>query len=117
MKLVKATAVVTVSLSLLSPLFANAESAIAWPPAYPSKEVSAEQVKRELIEFKRNPVSADGKYRFEGNEIGWVPVNHALVLKDGKWVHVDNLDHNSPPPSLDMTPAERRQLEQERISG
>ena len=117
MKFVKATALVAVSLGLLSPLFANAESAIAWPPTFPSKDVSAEQVKKELIEFKRNPVSADGKYRFEGNDIGWVPVNHELALKDGKWAHVDSLDHNAPAPSLEMTPAERRQWEQERISG
>ncbi|MBK7648323.1 MAG: hypothetical protein IPJ12_14520 [Betaproteobacteria bacterium] len=38
-------------------------------------------------------------------------LSHEYVLRDGKWQHVDKLNHNTPAPSLKMTPEEKKQRE------
>ena len=70
--------------------------------------VTRAQVQKELAEWRKNPVTADG-YRDVGGQAGWLPGAHRSDLRDGKLVHADNLPHDTPKPSLAMTPAERAQ--------
>lgn len=77
-------------------------------PSHDSGSKTAQQVQQELDAFKRNPVSADGVYRYVGGDQGWVVVPHEYVYRDGKWVHVDKLPHDTPAP-LPMTQEERKQ--------
>ncbi|WP_434513834.1 hypothetical protein AB6Q56_14755 [Dechloromonas sp. ARDL1] len=77
-------------------------------PAHDAGGKSAQQVQQELEAFKRNPVSADGVYRYVGGDQGWVIVPHEYAYRDGKWQHVDKLPHNTPAPRP-MTPEERKQ--------
>ncbi len=78
-------------------------------PAHGSGSKSAEQVQKELEEFRRNPVSADGLYRYVGGDQIWVPVSHKYAYSDGKWQHADTLPHNEPASSSQMTPEEKKQ--------
>lgn len=68
--------------------------------------VTRAQVQKELAEWRKNPVTADG-YRDVGGEKGWEYVGHRYDFRGGKFVHADNLPHNTPKPSLNMTPDER----------
>ena len=70
--------------------------------------VTRAQVQKELTEWRRNPVTADG-FRDVGGQAGWLPVGHRSDLRDGKLVQADNLPHGTPKPSLAMTPDERVQ--------
>ncbi|MDD2665026.1 MAG: hypothetical protein PHD19_14855 [Dechloromonas sp.] len=80
-------------------------------PAHDSSNKSVKQVQQELEDFKRNPISADGQYRYVGGDQGWVLIPHEYAYRDGKWQHVDKLQHNTPAPSLEMTPEEKKQYE------
>lgn len=68
--------------------------------------VTRAQVQKELAEWRKNPVTADG-YRDVGGEAGWASIGHRYDLRDGKFVHADSIPHNTPKPSLAMTPEER----------
>ncbi len=72
--------------------------------------VTRAQVQKELAEWRKNPVSADG-YREVGGEAGIRMEPHRYDFRNGKFVHADNLPHNTPKPSLAMTPEERAQWE------
>ncbi len=72
--------------------------------------VTRAQVQKELAEWRKNPVTADG-YRDVGGEAGYRSEQHRYDFRDGKFVHADNLPHDTPKPSLAMTPAERAQWE------
>lgn len=76
--------------------------------ALPSAK-TREQVQKELAEWRKNPVTADG-YREVGGEIGAVPEGHKYLFRDGKLVHADNIPHDSPKPSLLRTGSEGRHL-------
>lgn len=76
---------------------------------------SREDVAKELEAFRRNPVSADGQYRYVGGDVGWAPVPHGIALQGGTSVHADNFPHNTPRPSLEMTPQEKREKERMRL--
>lgn len=70
--------------------------------------VTRAQVQKELAEWRKNPVTADG-FRDVGGQAGWLPGGHRSDLRDGKFVHADNLPHDTPKPSLALTPDERVQ--------
>ncbi len=72
--------------------------------------VTRAQVQKELAEWRKNPVTADG-YRDVGGEAGIRMEQHRYDFRDGKFIHVDNLPHNTPKPSLAMSPEERAQWE------
>ncbi len=80
-------------------------------PEHKPATKSAQQVQQELDEFRRNPVSADGLYRYVGGDQGWVLAQHEYAYRNGKWQHVDKLPHDTPAPSLEMTPEEKKQRE------
>lgn len=80
-------------------------------PTHNTGSKTAQQVQQELEDFRRNPVSADGVYRYVGGDQGWVLNQHEYVYRDGKWQDVDKLRHNTPAPSPKMTPEERKQRE------
>lgn len=77
-------------------------------PDHTSGQKSPQQIQKELDDFKRNPISADGVYRYVGGDQGWVLVPHEYAFRDGKWQHVDKLPHNTPKPSTKMTPEEKK---------
>jgi len=105
---------------LLASGMASADSVIhsvgdggaAFFPTHNMVGKTKEQVQKELMEFKRNPISADGQYRYVGGDQGWTFVQHEYAYLEGKWQHVDKLSHDTPKPSLEMTPEERRQREE-----
>lgn len=92
-----------------SVMHSGPDGAVKFYPSHDSSNKSTQQVQQELDEFKRNPVSADGQYRYVGGEVGWVLAPHKYVYSDGRWQHADTLKHNTPAPSLEMTPEEKRQ--------
>ena len=57
-----------------------------------------EQVKHELAEWRKNPVS--GGWREVGGERGWVQEPHRFDLRGGQFVHVDNIPHDTPKHAL-----------------
>ena len=60
---------------------------------------SRAQVNAEQFATARNDVTADG-WRYVGGETGWELVPHAYAFRGGKWLHIDNIDHSTPKPSL-----------------
>ena len=69
--------------------------------------VTREQVQRELAEWRKNPVSSG--WREVGGQVGWVPETHRSDLRNGQFVHVDNIPHDSPKPAL-ATAQDKRQF-------
>ena len=92
-----------------SVMHSTPEGTTKFYPAHDSGSKSAQQVQQELDNFKRNPVSADGQYRYVGGDQGWALIPHEYAYRDGKRQHVDKLQHNTPAPSTKMTPEERKQ--------
>ncbi len=92
-----------------SVMHSTPEGTTKFYPAHDSGSKSAAQVQQELDNFKRNPVSADGQYRYMGGDQGWALIPHEYAYRDGKRQHVDKLQHNTPAPSTKMTPEERKQ--------
>ncbi len=68
--------------------------------------VTRAQVQKELAEWRKNPVTADG-YRDVGGEKGLEYVGHRYDLRDGRFVHADSLPHDTPKPSVAMSDQER----------
>lgn len=66
-----------------------------------------DEVQKELQAYRKNPVMADGGKSLAGGAVYVFP-QHSYALKDGKFVHTDTLKHDTPKPSLTMTPDERR---------
>ena len=60
---------------------------------------SRAQVNAEQIATVKNDVTADG-WRYVGGETGWELVQHAYVFRNGKLVHIDNIDHSTPKPTI-----------------
>ena len=69
--------------------------------------VTREKVQRELAEWRKNLVSSG--WREVGGEAGWVPETHRYDLRNGQFVHVDNIPHDSPKPAL-ATAQDKRQF-------
>ena len=86
------------------PTFVGSEAGFQFH-AMPSN-VTRAQVQKELADWRKNPATADG-YRDVGGEAGWASIGHRYDLRDGKFVHADSIPHNTPKPSLAMTPEER----------
>lgn len=61
-------------------------------------------------DFGAGRVSPDG-WRYVGDERGWVWEGHRIDYRDGKWVHVDKIDHSTPRPSPKMTAKEKAQFD------
>ena len=76
--------------------------------------VTRDQVQRELAEWRKNPVS--GGWREVGGEAGSVPETHRYDLRNGQFVHVDNIPHDTPKPAL-PTAQDKRQLTADYGSG
>ena len=80
--------------------------------AMPASGLTRDQVRAELEAFKRNPVSADGS-RFVGGEAGWEIEGHKSAWRNGKLVHADNIDHNTPRASALVTPQSRAESQRQ----
>lgn len=91
--------------------FANSGSAVVRGEqgfethAMPSIKSRAD-VQRELADFRKNPMTADGGMFTQG-EAGYIAPQHSYDFKGGRIVHSDNIDHSQPKPSLAMTHEER----------
>ncbi len=114
----KKTIPLTVAVSLA--LFAGA--AAADQTFHPSKDEtgtimhvtsglkSRAQVNVEQAAYAKDEVSVDG-WRYVGGETGWELVQHAYTFRAGKLVHVDNIDHNTPKPTLASVKEGRKQYQ------
>lgn len=67
---------------------------------------SRADVQRELADFRKNPMTADGGMFTQG-ETGYAFPQHSYDFKGGTLVHSDTINHNTPKPSLAMNPEER----------
>lgn len=68
---------------------------------------SRADVQKELEASRKNPTIADGGKLLAGGALYLFP-QHSFAFKDGKAIHTDSLkDHDSPKPSLTLTPEER----------
>ena len=76
---------------------------------------SRAQVNAEQIATAKNEVTADG-WRYVGGETGWELVQHAYAFRSGKLVHIDNIDHSTPKPTIASIIAGRK-LYQHQYSG
>ena len=63
-------------------------------------------VQNELVASRKNPTIADGGKLLAGGAI-YISPQHSYAFKGGNLVHTDTLSHNSPKPSLVMTPVEK----------
>ena len=70
------------------------------------------QVQAEFRAFRNNPVPADGGKQVGGEE-GYVLPQYADAMQGGNMAGAHRLAHNSPKPSLVMTPSERALYQQE----
>jgi hypothetical protein len=83
------------------------QQGLTYQPLVPTPKTRA-QVVKELEEFRNNPISADGQYRFVGGEKQWETVMHSNDFRDGKVVHTDSFSHDTLRPSLSMSAEEKR---------
>ena len=74
--------------------------------AMPGSKTRAD-VQKELLAFRKNPVTADGGM-LVGAELGYTFPQHSYAFQGGKLVHADSIAHNTSRPSLAMTDTERR---------
>ena len=117
----------TIPVAVAVVLSLSAGAALADQTFHPSKDEvgtimhvvpgtkSRAQVNAEQITTAKNDVTADG-WRYVGGETGWELVQHAYAFRSGKLVHIDNIDHSTPKPSLASIIAGRK-LYQDQYSG
>lgn len=89
------------------------EGVVFKPDHGPKSNVTREQIKKDAKlakDFGAGRVSPDG-WRFVGGERGWVVEGHKIDYVDGKWTHVDKIDHNAKKPSPKMTAKEKAQYD------
>lgn len=79
-----------------------------WVDQPPQSSLSAAQVQREYLNFRANPEAADGGL-YVGGEEGYRFPAHKYAMRDGKWVCVDKIAHNPPPPAV-MSPGEQKRF-------
>jgi hypothetical protein len=104
-----------IPVALLSSLTLIAGFAFAAEPVYPSNPERSfttqsvpvartrAEVLGELMDFRKNPVSAD-RWQYAGGERGWALMPHKYAFAGGQFDHTDECDHSTPPkPSLSMT--------------
>ena len=77
-------------------------------------QLSRSDVRKEFFAFRADPVTADGG-RLVGGEAGYVGPQHSYAFQGGKLVHTDSIAHNTPKPSLAMSAAQRRQLQEQSV--
>ncbi len=101
----------TIPLAVAVVLSLSAGAAIADQTFHPSKDEvgtimhvvpgtkSRAQVDIDRRATATNVVVSDG-WRYVGGDTGWELIQHAYAFRGGKLVHVDNIDHSTPKPSL-----------------
>jgi hypothetical protein len=67
--------------------------------------------------YRRGDISSDGNYVYVGGDRLWILRSHAYRFENGRLVHADTLRHDTPRPSLQMTEAERRSMQEQNIGG
>jgi hypothetical protein len=88
-------------------VFVGGEAGWVQGPAQGS--IAAAQVRSELLQFRSNPVAADGG-RYVGGEEGYAFPAHTYALRNGRWECTDKIAHN-PPPAAIRSPSEQKSFE------
>lgn len=104
-----ATVALPAALAQSNSIFVGGEA--GWVDLPVQSTLTREQVRQEFLQFRSNPVAADGG-RFVGGEAGYVFPTHAYARVNGEWVCTDKIAHN-PPPAAIKSEAERRAFQQQ----
>lgn len=91
----------------------NTQEGFTFKPDHAKSDKTRAQVQNEAKlarDFGAGKVSPDG-WRFVGGERGWVLEGHKIDYVDGKWVHVDKIDHSTKRPSPKMTAQEQARFD------
>ena len=73
--------------------------------------LSREQVRSEFLQFRGNPVAADGG-RFVGGERGYLYPAHTYARVNGQWACTDKIAHNARPDATKRSTARAIFLQQ-----
>ncbi|MES2972349.1 MAG: DUF4148 domain-containing protein [Pseudomonadota bacterium] len=76
---------------------------------------SRADVKRELEALRNNRETLEGGSLI-GGEVGYISPQHSYASQNGRFVHTDNMPHNTPKPPFKMTSEERRSFQQQFIN-
>ncbi len=76
---------------------------------------SRADVRKEFLEFRANPVTADGG-QLVGGEAGYVWHQHTYVVQRGTKVHADKYAIHAAQPSRPMSNAERRAVQEQYVN-
>ena len=102
-----ATAAVPAAFAQSTATFVGGEA--GWVQSAAPGALSSAQVRSELLQFRANPVAADGG-RYVGGEEGYAFPAHTYALRNGQLVCTDRIAHN-PPPAAIKSPAEQKAFE------
>ena len=101
----------TIPLAVAVVLSLSTGAAIADQTFHPSKDevgtimhVVPGTKSRAQVDVDRRATAANGVvtdgWRYVGGDTGWELVQHAYAFRNGKLLHIDNIDHSTPKPSL-----------------
>jgi hypothetical protein len=82
-----------------------------WVDRPVQSSLSQAQVRNEFLQFRANPVAADGGL-YVGGEAGYQFPAHSYARVNGEWVCTDKIAHNAAPEAV-KSQAERRQFLQQ----
>ena len=82
-----------------------------WVDRPVQSSLSSAQVRNEFLQFRANPVAADGGLHV-GGEAGYLFPAHSYARVNGEWVCTDQIAHNASPEAVKGA-AERRQFLQQ----
>lgn len=107
----KATLLLALATMALPAAFAQSNSVFVggeagWIDRPVQSTLTRDQVRNEFLQFRSNPVAADGG-RFVGGEAGYEFPAHTYARVNGEWMCTDKIAHN-PPPAAIKSEAERR---------
>jgi hypothetical protein len=92
-----ATLAVPAAFAQSSSVFVGGER--GWVDGPVKSSTTRQQVTNEYLQFRSNPVMADGG-RYVGGQEGYVFPKHIVALQNGQLVCADNIPHNPPPPTI-----------------
>lgn len=91
--------------------FHSEERGFEFHPVHSTK--SRADVVKELEASKDAPPSGMNRSpSFDRGDSGYVNEQHSFAIQGGRLIHTDTMAHNTPKPSLAMTDAERRFLQE-----
>ena len=104
-----ATIIAPAAFAQTASVFVGGEA--GWIDQPVQSKVTRLQVASEYLQFRSNPVAADGG-KFVGGEEGYVFPRHTLAYQNGRWVCTDKIAHNPKPDAIKST-GERQLFQQQ----